>query len=138
MIGEATGAVDGLGAKVAVSVLIVGEGAALFAGFCPSWFTVRSPFFHDQSARAGNVRAIRQGEVAAGAITILIGAGSAYLVRSPLPLIASIGISAVMVAGYEYSMSHPASDDVSASDAAPLDALRRAMAWRPAPLVGAE
>lgn len=98
------------GGQVATTVLVIGEGAALFAAFCPSWFTVRSPFFHDQKAKAGNITAIRQGEVAATIITIAVGVAGGAMVGSKLPIVGAVLVSAVMVAGYEYSITHPSSD----------------------------
>lgn len=95
-------------------VLLIGEASGVFAGFCPSWFTVSSPFFHDQDAKDGNVKRIRWGEAAATAI--VIGTGYAVTARggSRVPLYASIGIAAVFVAGYEYMIAHPSkSNDVS-------------------------
>lgn len=98
------------GGQVATTVLVIGEGAALFAAFCPSWFTVRSPFFHDQAAKAGNVNAIRQGEVAGAVITVAVGAAGSAMVRSPLPLAGAVLVSIVMVVGYEWSIAHPSSE----------------------------
>lgn len=96
---------------VTVIVLLVGEASGVFAGFCPSWFTVSSPFFHDQDAKAGNVKRIRWGEVAASAI--VIGTGAAVSLRSEnnSALLASIAISIVFVAGYEYMIAHPSKED---------------------------
>lgn len=99
------------GGDLATAILIVGEGAALFAAFCPSWFTVRSPFFHEQDARAGNIRSIRQGEAAAAALTVGMGWGAALLTSSPLPLLGAVVVSVAMIAGYEYSIRHPAAGD---------------------------
>lgn len=98
------------GGQVATTVLVIGEGAALFAAFCPSWFTVRSPFFHDQAAKSGNVAAIRQGEVAGTVITVAVGAAGAAMVGSPLPLAGAILVSIVMVVGYEWSIAHPSTE----------------------------
>ena len=116
------------GGQVATTVLVVGEGAALFAAFCPSWFTVRSPFFHDQAAKEGNVSAIRQGEIAATVLTVAVSWAAAAMVRSVLPLLGGIGVSAVMIAGYEFSMSHP-STEASSEKGNPM----RALQWRAAP-----
>lgn len=99
------------GGELATAILIVGEGAALFAAFCPSWFTVRSPFFHEQSARAGNVRSIRQGETAATILTVGMGAAASVLTGSSLPIAGAVVVSVAMVAGYEYSMRNPAKVD---------------------------
>lgn len=119
----------GNGGTVATTVLVIGEGAALFAAFCPSWFTVRSPFFHDQAAKDGNVNAIRQGELAGAVITCAVGWAGAVMVGSPLPLIGAVLVSAVMVAGYEWSIAHPSTE---ASEAA-SSPMNRALKWRAAP-----
>jgi hypothetical protein len=98
------------GGEVATTVLVIGEGAALFAAFCPSWFTVRSPFFHEQDAREGNIRSIRQGETAATILTLGVGWAATAMVGSPWPLVGALVVSGVMIAGYEYSIAHPAAD----------------------------
>src|SRR5215831_15068749 len=91
--------------------LIVGEASGVFAGFCPSWFTVSSPFFHEQEAREGNVKRIRWGEIAATAIVVGTGWAISYHTESALPLVVSVATCAVFIAGYEYMMAHPATDD---------------------------
>src|SRR5258707_14774395 len=48
--------------RAVVMILLVGEASGVFAGFCPSWFTVASPFFHEQEAKAGNIKRIMAGE----------------------------------------------------------------------------
>ena len=96
---------------VALCILIVGEASGVFAGFCPSWFTVSSPFFHEQAAKEGNVKRIRWGEIAATTIVLATGAAVPSVTKSKAPLLASIGISALFVGGYEYMMANPSSDD---------------------------
>lgn len=96
------------GGQIATTVLVVEAAASLYAAFCPSWFTVRSPFFHEQDARKGNVQSIRQGYTAATLLAIPTGLASSFLVRSPLPFLGSVAIAAVMIGGYEYSIAHPA------------------------------
>lgn len=96
---------------VTIIILLVGEASGVFAGFCPSWFTVSSPFFHDQDAKAGNVRRIRWGEIAASIIVISTGFAVSFRSSSKLPLYASILICAIFVGGYEYMIAHPSSDD---------------------------
>lgn len=91
--------------------LIVGEASGVFAGFCPSWFTVSSPFFHDQEAKGGNVKRIRWGEIAATVIVVATGAAISYHTKSNIPLWVSIATCGVFVGGYEYMMQHPASED---------------------------
>lgn len=104
---------------VTVIILLVGEASGVFAGFCPSWFTVSSPFFHEQDAFAGNVKRIRWGEIAATAI--VIGTGAAVAARSDnnTALFASIGICVVFVAGYEYMIAHPATMDEAKAESCP-------------------
>lgn len=93
------------------TILLIGMAAGVFAGFAPSWFTVASPFFHEQGAREGNIRRIRWAEAAGSAITIAMGWALAHDDKSSKPLIAAIMISLVFVGGYEYMIRHPASDD---------------------------
>lgn len=95
---------------ITIVILLIGEASGVFAGFCPSWFTVSSPFFHEQSAKEGNIKRIRWGEAAA--TVIVVSTGAAVTVRSDtsLPLWASIVISAIFVAGYEYMIAHPSKE----------------------------
>src|SRR6266436_8681677 len=90
-----------------IIVLLIGMAAGVFAGFCPSWFTVASPFFHEQAAKDGNVKRIRWGEIAATAIVVATGWAVSSRQKGNAPLYASIGICAVFVAGYEYMIAHP-------------------------------
>jgi hypothetical protein len=98
-----------------IMVLLIGEASGVFAGFCPSWFTVASPFFHEQEAKPGNVKRIRAGELAA--TVIVVGTGWAVSARSTgnVALWASIIISALFVAGYEYQIAHPSKDTAKAA-----------------------
>jgi hypothetical protein len=93
-----------------IIILLIGEASGVFAGFCPSWFTVASPFFHEQEAKAGNVKRIRAGEAAATAI--VIGTGWAVSRRSTgnIALWASLGICGIFIAGYEYQIAHPSTE----------------------------
>lgn len=89
-----------------ILILLIGEASGVFAGFCPSWFTVASPFFHEQEAKAGNVGRIRAGEIAATVIVL----GTGWAVSAPgnrKPLWFAAAIAAVFVAGYEYQIAHP-------------------------------
>ena len=76
-----------------------------------AWFTVSSPFFHEQDARAGNIKRIRWGEVAATAIVVATGAAVSIRTDSKMPLMASLGICAIFVGGYEYMIANPSSGD---------------------------
>lgn len=94
-----------------ILILLIGEASGVFAGFCPSWFTVASPFFHDQEAKAGNIKRIRWGEAAATAI--VMGTGWAVSSRSEnnFALWAAAGICTIFIAGYEYQIAHPSTED---------------------------
>lgn len=95
---------------ITIIILLIGEASGVFAGFCPSWFTVSSPFFHAQEAKDGNKKRIRWGEVAASLIVIATGAAVASRSNNRLALWASIFICAVFVGGYEYMIAHPATE----------------------------
>ena len=97
--------------RAVVLILLVGEASGVFAGFCPSWFTVASPFFHEQEAKAGNVKRIRWGEAAATVIVLATGGAVSYQQNDWFPLIAAIAISLIFIAGYEYQIRHPSTDD---------------------------
>lgn len=94
--------------EITIIILLIGEASGVFAGFCPSWFTVSSPFFHAQDCKEGNVKRIRWGEIAATLIVVATGAAVSARSASKLPLYASLGICAVFIAGYEYMIAHPA------------------------------
>lgn len=94
-----------------ILILLIGMASGIFAGFCPSWFTVASPFFHEQNAKDGNIRRIRWGEAAASLIVIAMGWAVSNQTKRSTPLIASIAISAVFVGGYEYMIAHPSTED---------------------------
>jgi chromate transport protein ChrA len=97
--------------EVTVIILLIGEASGVFAGFCPSWFTVASPFFHEQEAKAGNIKRIRQGEAAATAIVLATGWAVSSRQASNSAWWASVAISAIFVAGYEYQIRHPSKED---------------------------
>jgi hypothetical protein len=94
-----------------IIILLIGMASGVFAGFCPSWFTVASPFFHEQNAKEGNVKRIRWGEAAASAIVIATGWAVSNQTGRAAPLMAAIGISVVFVGGYEYMIAHPSTED---------------------------
>jgi len=97
-------------------ILLIGEASGVFAGFCPSWFTVASPFFHEQEAKAGNVKRIRAGEIAATAIVLATGAAVSQSMNDKVPLIAAGIICAVFVGGYEYQIANPSKADGTGSN----------------------
>lgn len=93
-----------------IVILLIGMASGVFAGFCPSWFTVASPFFHEQNAKDGNIKRIRWGEIAATLIVVATGWAVSNTTGKAAPLIASVAISAIFVGGYEYMIAHPATE----------------------------
>ena len=101
---------------ITIIILLIGEASGVFAGFCPSWFTVSSPFFHEQDAKAGNVKRIRWGEVAATAIVTATGAAVSFRTGSKMPFFASLAICGIFVGGYEYMIANPSKEDGESED----------------------
>jgi len=97
--------------RITTIILLIGEASGVFAGFCPSWFTVASPFFHEQEAKSGNVKRIRAGEAAATGIVLATGLAVSQTLRDPVPFWASVAICGVFVAGYEFQIQNPSKDD---------------------------
>lgn len=95
---------------ITILILLIGEASGTFAGFCPSWFTVASPFFHEQEAKDGNISRIRAGEIAASIIVIGTGWVVSHNQKTHFALIASILICLLFVIGYEYQIAHPSKD----------------------------
>ena len=96
---------------ISIVILLIGTASGVFAGFCPSWFTVSSPFFHEQEAKAGNISRIRYGEAAATAIVTAMGYAVSKTTGRKTPMLAALGICGVFVAGYEYMIAHPSKGD---------------------------
>lgn len=92
---------------ITIIILLIGEASGVFAGFCPSWFTVSSPFFHEQEAKENNIKRIRWGEIAASAIVIATGLAVSMRSSNNMAVYASLGITGIFVAGYEYMIAHP-------------------------------
>jgi hypothetical protein len=102
--------------RATILILLIGEASGVFAGFCPSWFTVASPFFHEQASKDGNIKRIRAGEAAATVIVMGTGWAVAQGPVGRFALLASAAISAVFIAGYEYQIrnpSKPAADEAA-------------------------
>jgi CHASE2 domain-containing sensor protein len=95
---------------ITIIILLIGEASGVFAGFCPSWFTVSSPFFHAQAAKEGNIKRIRWGEIAATLIVVSTGVAVSWRSKSKLPLYASLAICGIFIAGYEYMIAHPSTE----------------------------
>lgn len=111
------------GDDATILILLVGEASGVFAGFCPSWFTVASPFFHEQDAKPGNIKRIRAGEVAATAIVVGTGWAVSSRTAGNWALIASVVISGIFIAGYEYQIAHPSKDASTESVSANMPSL---------------
>lgn len=95
---------------ITIMILLIGEASGVFAGFCPSWFTVSSPFFHAQASKEGNVKRIRWGEIAATGIVVATGAAVTVRTGKQLPFWSALAICAIFVGGYEYMIAHPSTE----------------------------
>lgn len=115
------------GGQIATTILVMGEAAAIYSSFLPSWFTISSPFFHEQGAVEGNRRRIRQGELAASILTVGVAFAGSAMTGSPFPLIGGIVTAAIMVAGYEYALRNPAT---SYQDDPRAEAVASSVSWR--------
>lgn len=117
---------------ITIVILLIGEASGVFAGFCPSWFTVSSPFFHEQDARDGNVKRIREGEAAATIIVLSTAAAVAYGSDKPRPvaLLAGVAISAVFIAGYERAIRRPSKVDADKASGISPALTKTGMQWR--------
>lgn len=111
MTGGAAGTASA--SKVAAAVLVATEIPNLYSGLLPSMFTISSPFFHQQSAKEGNTKRIRQGEVIATGMSIAIIEASARLFETNLVRIMGYGMVALLVGCYEYALSHPAEEEAT-------------------------
>lgn len=96
---------------IAGTILVVDGLPNLYSGLLPSMFTISSPFFHDQEAKEGNVKRIRQGEVIATIMGVALIFAAAELFQSPLPIIGGAAMMAVLLLSYEYALKNPATED---------------------------
>ena len=96
---------------VGIAILAAGDAANFYSGMLPSLFTISSDFFQGQGSRAGNVKRIRQGEVIATGLSLLVGLGAAMASESALPFFATAVTSGALVVAYEYALRHPAAGE---------------------------
>lgn len=115
--------------RATILILLIGEASGVFAGFCPSWFTVASPFFHEQAAKEGNVKRIRAGEVAATVIVMGTGWAVSTGEVGPFALAASAAICAVFIAGYEYQIRNPSKAENQADPGKPPGGGMSMLSW---------
>lgn len=109
---ELTPGMDGNGAVIAATVLTIGEVWASASALGPSVFTIRSPFFHEQKNKGGNIGSIRFAEAGVVVLGIMVGGAVSYMSHSPLPMIGA-GIAIIgQVAAWEWAMRNPVGDDV--------------------------
>jgi hypothetical protein len=103
---------DGSGAVIAATVLTIGEVWASASALGPSVFTIRSPFFHEQKNKGGNIGSIRFAEGGVVVLGVMVGGAVSYMSHSPLPMIGA-GIAIIgQVAAWEWAMRNPVGDDV--------------------------
>ncbi len=103
--------IAGASGIIGISILAAGDAANFYSGALPSFFTISSDFFQGQGSRAGNVKRIRQGEILATALSLSVGLGASLVAGNWLPLLATAAVCTVLVAGYEFALHHPASQE---------------------------
>ena len=90
----------GNGEKIALTLLAASETAHVFSQFEPSIFTIRHLANKEQDGytdiRIGYIPALGMGLGIAGAISLLI--------KSKLPIIASLAVAAVTIGVYEWAI----------------------------------
>ena len=102
---------DVSGDKLALTVLMMGTVPNNFSAPLPSYFTISSPFFHEQGAHDGNVKRIWQGLAVGSSISLAEGFAVSILADSWLPLIGTAAMVAVLGSGYIYAMNNPATEE---------------------------
>ena len=84
---------------VLTSVFMALEGAFAYSAFLPSMMTIGT--FVDSPAK---VAAIRQGEIVGSAFLLALAITTAYIMKSPLPLLFGVAAGALALAVYEYAL----------------------------------
>jgi hypothetical protein len=88
---------------LALATLGITQAITLYSAFLPDLADVRR----------GDIRGVREGEYAAGGITVLIGLLGSAVSKTPIPFLASIIIGGALVLAYEQA--------VRSSQTAPLN-----------------
>jgi hypothetical protein len=96
---------------LAITILMIGTVPNNFSAPCPSWFTISSPFFHEQDAKDGNIKRIRWGEAFGATLSLAEGWAASKLSGSNLPLMGTAIVVGLLIFGYEFSLAHPATED---------------------------
>ena len=93
---------------VGIAILAAGDAANFSSGLLPSMFTISSPFF--QQNREGNVKRIRQGEVIATGLSLMVGVGASLAAGSALPFWTVMAVQGILLLSYKFALRHPASE----------------------------
>ena len=110
-MADLTGIGSDQGAVIAATVLTIGEVWASASALGPSVFTIRSPFFHEQRNKAGNVGSIRFAEAGVVVLGIMVGGAVSYMSHSALPFIGA-GIAIIgQLAAWEWAIRNPVGED---------------------------
>jgi hypothetical protein len=110
-----------------LSIFTAAETAHAFSAFMPSHFTIKTFALEgDPAAVAVKLENLRSGYLPATLFGLLLGGVVSVLARSPLPLLASLGASAVMVLNYELAIPQ---SEVAVALAAP-QVNGRVVQWR--------
>ena len=114
-MADLTGIGSDQGAVIAATVLTIGEVWASASALGPSVFTIRSPFFHEQKNKGGNIGSIRFAEGGVVVLGVMVGGAVSYMSHSPLPMIGA-GIAIIgQVAAWEWAIRNPVGEDEQAT-----------------------
>lgn len=92
------------GPQLGLAILAAAEVPNFLAGMMPSLMTIRT-FADDPEQLA----ALRRGELVGSILSLAVGLGASLVAESPLPLLASSGVLAVLLYEYEKAMREPIS-----------------------------
>ncbi|HZP28423.1 MAG TPA: hypothetical protein VFC99_05690 [Acidimicrobiia bacterium] len=87
---------------VGLMLLAASEVPNFLAGALPSFLTIRRFGADDE-----DVRSLRVGETAGGAMALAVGAGASLVARSWLPFLATVVTLAAMLSMYEWAIRNP-------------------------------
>ena len=90
--------------ELGLTILAVSEVPNFLAGLLPSLFTIQT--FSDDPEK---VKALRQGELIGGGMSLLVGAGASLVSKSVVPFVACAATLGVFLYQYEQAIRNPIS-----------------------------
>ena len=92
------------GAGAGLFLLAMGEAPNFYSGFLPSLFTIAT-FTGDSEEKANHTKKwIRRGEIQATGMTLIVGAATSMISKSPDPIIGMALMALYLVTQYEMAL----------------------------------